>query len=80
MTADEAILSDPDIQAGTPCFRGTRVPIKSLFAAMLHGRNIDEFLTSFPSVQRDQVLAVLHAANELLAHPSPPHPPHPQAA
>ncbi|HEV7299162.1 MAG TPA: DUF433 domain-containing protein [Tepidisphaeraceae bacterium] len=57
---------DPDIQAGTPCFTGTRVPVKSLFDAIDHGRSLDEFLRQFPSVTPAQARAVLGQARTLI--------------
>lgn len=68
-----AILVDPEIQGGTPCFGGTRVPVKSLFDALERGRSIDYFLEQFPSVGREQVRAVLREAQRLLV--PPPRPP-----
>jgi len=66
MNGASPILVDPDIQGGTPCFAGTRVPVKSLFDALKHGRSVDYFLEQFPTVARDQVAAVLDKANALL--------------
>jgi uncharacterized protein (DUF433 family) len=60
------ITIDPQIQGGTPCFAGTRVPVKSLFDALKHGRSVDYFLEQFPSVTRQQVAAVLDQANLLV--------------
>ena len=63
------IRIDPEIQAGTPCFAGTRVPVKSLFDAVERGRSVDYFLEQFPSVTRAQVTAVLKLANDLVSAP-----------
>ena len=60
------IQVDPEIQGGTPCFAGTRVPVKSLFDALARGRSIDYFLEQFPSVRREQIVAVLDQAWGLL--------------
>jgi uncharacterized protein (DUF433 family) len=38
---------------------GTRVPIKSLFYHLEAGDSIADFLDGFPSVTREQVLALL---------------------
>jgi uncharacterized protein (DUF433 family) len=62
-----AIKIDPDIQGGTPCFAGTRVPVKSLFDALAHGRSLDYFLQQFPSVTREQAVEVLKQAGMLVA-------------
>jgi uncharacterized protein (DUF433 family) len=63
----DAIRIDPEILGGTPCFTGTRVPIKNLFDFLAHGRSIDEFLGQFPSVRREQVVAVLDFARRQVA-------------
>jgi uncharacterized protein (DUF433 family) len=36
------VLSDPEIMSGTPCFRGTRVPVKTLSDYLEHGHALDE--------------------------------------
>jgi uncharacterized protein (DUF433 family) len=67
------IHSDPDIQGGMPVFVGTRVPVKNLFDYLEAGDSLDDFLTSFPSVTREQAVAALELAREVLApdaHPA----------
>jgi uncharacterized protein (DUF433 family) len=56
------ITHDPGILGGEPVFAGTRVPIKSLFDHLEAGDSIEEFLEGFPSVQREQVIALLEEA------------------
>jgi uncharacterized protein (DUF433 family) len=60
------ILIDPEIQGGTPCFAGTRVPVKSLFDALERGRSTEYFLEQFPSVSREQLRSVLRQAELLV--------------
>jgi uncharacterized protein (DUF433 family) len=62
----KVIHSDPEILGGTPVFVGTRVPLRNLIDYLEHGYSLDEFLDQFPSVSRDQVVAALEAAHELL--------------
>ena len=59
------ITQDPNILSGTPVFSNTRVPVQSLFD-WLETETLDEFLANFPSVSKNQALAVLHKAEELL--------------
>jgi len=54
-----AISVDPDVQGGTPCFSGTRVPVRSLFDALARGRTVDIFSTAVSSVRAEQVNSVL---------------------
>jgi uncharacterized protein (DUF433 family) len=56
---------DPEILGGTPVFRGTRVPIQSLFD-WLETETLDYFLLNFPSVKRKQALEVLRLAEKLV--------------
>lgn len=60
------IHSDPDILGGTPVFVGTRVPVKTLLDYLEAGDPLDEFLDHFPSVQREQAIAALELAKEML--------------
>jgi uncharacterized protein (DUF433 family) len=53
------VTRNPNVLGGTPCFAGTRVPVKSLFDHIEGGHTIDYFLSQFPSVKREQVMAVL---------------------
>ena len=70
MNLASVIRSDPDILGGTPVFVGTRVPVQSLFDHLEAGDSIDDFLEGFPSVRRDQVVAVLEALRKELLQPA----------
>jgi len=58
----QSIHRDKRILGGTPCFAGTRVPVKSLFDHLEAGYTIDYFIAQFPTVKREQVLDVLERA------------------
>jgi uncharacterized protein (DUF433 family) len=61
-----AVERSPDIVSGAWVFRGTRVPVASLFENLREGATIDDFLAWFPGVTREQVVAVLdHEAQSL---------------
>lgn len=53
------ISSDPDVQGGAAVFRGTRVPVQSLFDHLEAGESIDDFVEGFSTVKREQVVALL---------------------
>ena len=55
------VSSNPEIMGGTPVFAGTRVPLQNLIDALEGGESMDDFLDGFPSVSREQVLAVIEA-------------------
>jgi uncharacterized protein (DUF433 family) len=60
------ILSNPEIMGGTTVFAGTRVPVQTFVEYLEAGDSLDEFLLDFPSVTRDQAVAVLELAKQLL--------------
>jgi uncharacterized protein (DUF433 family) len=61
-----AVHCDRGILGGTPVFPGTRVPLRNLIDYLEKGYSLDAFLDDFPSVSREQVVAVLEAAHEAL--------------
>lgn len=66
------IHSDPDILGGTPVFVGTRVPARTLLDYLEAGDSLNEFLEDFPSVTREQAVAALRLAKDMLvAHANP---------
>jgi len=60
------VHSDPDILGGTPVFVGTRVPMRSLIDYLEAGDSLEIFLDHFPSVNREQAIAALELAKEML--------------
>jgi uncharacterized protein (DUF433 family) len=53
---------DPEIMSGTPVFAGTRVHIEALMQNLAAGVSLDEFLDNFPTVTREQALAILDSS------------------
>ena len=66
-TQQQIIHSDPEILGGTPVFVGTRVPLKNLIDYLEAGDSLDKFLDAFPSVSREQAIAALELAREILS-------------
>jgi uncharacterized protein (DUF433 family) len=60
------IHRDPDILGGAPVFVGTRVPVQTLLDYLEAGDSLNEFLDHFPSVSREQAVAALELAKEML--------------
>jgi uncharacterized protein (DUF433 family) len=70
--SSELITISPGILAGTPVFKGTRVPVESLFDHLEGGASLDEFIDDFPTVRREQAAKVLARLGSLPhAEPSP---------
>lgn len=51
---------------GQPVFRGTRVPVQTLFDHLEAGDPLEEFLEGFPTVSRELVIEALEEAKRLL--------------
>jgi len=63
-----ALERNPEILSNAWVFKGTRVPVRSLFENLESGARIDDYLEWFPGVRREQVEAVLeHAEHSLVA-------------
>ena len=56
------IISNRKILGGTPVFLGTRVPAKNLIDYLKAGDSVDDFLSDFPTVTKEQVIEFLEAA------------------
>ena len=65
-TLDSVVRCDPEVLGGTPVFVGTRVPIKNLVDYLSAGDPLERFLDHFPSVSKEQAVAALELATELL--------------
>src|SRR5665213_2449070 len=61
----EAITRDPEVMHGTPVFRGTRVPVQTLFDYLENGESLDDFLEGFPTIRRELAVEVLEECKEL---------------
>ena len=74
----KAVERDPDKHSGDLIFIHTRVPVEALFDNLSAGDTIEEFLESFPGVERWQVEEVLGYMAEMirdedrLAYPARP--------
>jgi len=60
------ITIDKEILGGTPVFFKTRVPVETLFWHLEDGISLDEFLEDFPSVSKEQAVAVLKLAEKII--------------
>jgi uncharacterized protein (DUF433 family) len=66
MIQHNVISRDPEILGGTPVFAGTRVPVQTLLDYLEGDQSLQEFLDDFPTVERDQAIAVLEQLKHIL--------------
>ena len=62
----QVIIRDSEIMHGTPVFKSTRVPVRTLFDYLEGGETLESFLEGFPTVSRDWAVQALEDAKELL--------------
>jgi uncharacterized protein (DUF433 family) len=68
MLKHSSIISvSPEIMGGLPVFACTRVLVQTLLDYLKAGESIDDFLDGFPTVTKEQVIALLEEAEKPLA-------------
>lgn len=65
MNPESIININPNVLSGTPVFKNTRVPVETLFDHLERGVSIAEFLEDYPSVTKEQVIAILELAGRM---------------
>jgi len=60
------ITIDKEILSGQAVFKGTRVPVETLFWHLEKGISLNDFLEDFPTVSREQAVAVLEMAGAIV--------------
>ena len=66
-TIKDLITIDPEILGGQPVFKGTRVPVESLFLHLEKGISLTEFIDDFPSVSKEQCIKALSIAEKIMS-------------
>ncbi len=66
MPKETFLESSKSVLGGTPVFKGTRVPVKTLMDYLQGGDTLDDFLRDFPTVKSDKARQFLNAAKDAL--------------
>ena len=66
MSRAELITVNPNILGGAPVFKGTRVPVRTLFEYLERGYSLEEFIECFPSVTKEMACRVLERSEAAL--------------
>jgi uncharacterized protein (DUF433 family) len=66
MDASDLFTIDPEILGGAPVFKGTRVPVRTLFQYLENDYSLEEFLECFPTVTREMARRVLERSERAL--------------
>jgi uncharacterized protein (DUF433 family) len=59
------ISIDPKVCHGQACIAGTRIPVHQIVRMLANGDTIEELLTEYPSLEREDILACLDYAAAL---------------
>lgn len=68
------IVSDPAIMLGKPTIRGTRITVEFILEELAAGKSIEELLAGHARLDRDDILAVLGFAHQLVQRQCRPAP------
>jgi uncharacterized protein (DUF433 family) len=58
----ERITFDPNIMGGRACIRGMRIPVAMIVRQIAYGTTVDELLSEYPDLQREDVSEALQYA------------------
>jgi uncharacterized protein (DUF433 family) len=58
----DRITITPDVRSGKPCIRGTRITVYDVLEYLAGGMSEDNILSDFPSLQPEDIKAVLEFA------------------
>lgn len=70
MNASDIITVNPEILGGTPVFKGTRVPVATLFQYLESDYSLEEFVECFPTVSREMAVNILERSESALLAPA----------
>jgi uncharacterized protein (DUF433 family) len=75
MALSERIIADPEVLAGKPVIRGTRLAVEFILELLAAGQSESELLVNYPGLTREDILACLsyasYLAHEYKAYPIP---------
>jgi len=75
MPLSERIVVDPEVLAGKPVIRGTRLAVEFILELLAAGQSENELLANYPGLTREDILACLsyasYLAREYKGHPTP---------
>jgi uncharacterized protein (DUF433 family) len=75
MPISERIVVDPEVLAGKPVIRGTRLAVEFILELLAAGQSEGELLGNYPGLTREDILACLsyasYLAHEYKAYPIP---------
>lgn len=62
----DRITSDPAVLAGKPVIKGTRISVELILGWLANGWTYEQILASYPRITREDILAALAFAGEMM--------------
>src|SRR5262245_17812390 len=62
----QRVTTDPELHNGEPCIAGTRIPVRMIVGSLADGLTIEQVVSEYPQLTREDVLAALAYAAEVL--------------
>ena len=62
------IVIDPEIHHGTPCIKGTRIPVSIIINSFADGMTLDQIQREYPQLKKEDVFASLSYAADVVQH------------
>jgi len=63
----EKICISPDVMPGKPVIRGTRITVEFILKKMSEGKEIDDIISEYPPVQKDDIMACLAYSADVIS-------------
>jgi uncharacterized protein (DUF433 family) len=63
--AFDRISIDPNICHGQACVKGTRIPVHQIVGMLANGDTVEDLLSEYPSLSREDIMACLAYAADL---------------
>jgi uncharacterized protein (DUF433 family) len=61
----DRISIDPNVCHGQACVKGTRIPVHQLVHMLANGDTVEDLLSEYPSLSREDIMACLNYAADL---------------
>jgi len=68
MPIRDAVQVDPEIPGGQAVFKGTRVPVETIFNYLESGESMERFLSELLCVSREKALSVLETESKIVSN------------
>lgn len=66
MDWEDRVVIDPDVVAGKPVIKGTRITVEFILDLLANGWSYEMLLKNYPQLEKEDIIAALKYAAEML--------------